>query len=85
MKKLSDEDLEIMLKNEYLVLSGEVSLSVINHLEKEIRKLEKAILKVGSLRPEFKRLLTIPGIGPVIALTICLETLSLESSHALKM
>jgi transposase len=73
VKKLSDADLEVMLKNEYLVLSGKVNISVINHLEKEIRKLEKAILKVGSLKTEFKRLLTIPGIGPIIALTICFE------------
>ena len=73
VKKLTDEDLEEMLENEYLVLSGKTNISVMSHLEKEIRKLEKAILKVGRLKPEFKRLLSIPGIGEVIALTICLE------------
>lgn len=73
VKKLSDQDLEEMLENEYLVLSGKTNISVMSHLKKEIRKLEKAILKVGRLKPEFKRLLTIPGIGEVIALTICLE------------
>ena len=73
VKKLSDEDLEEMLENEYLILSGKANISVMNHLKKEIRKLAKAILRVGRLRPEFKRLLTIPGVGEVIALTICLE------------
>jgi transposase len=73
VKKLTDEDLEEMLENEYLVLSGKTNISVMNHLKKEIRKLEKAILKVGRLKPEFKRLLSIPGTGEVIALTICLE------------
>jgi transposase len=78
VKKLSDEDLEEMLENEYLVLSGKTNISVISHLKKEIRKLEKAILKVGRLKPEFKRLMTIPGIGDVIALTISLELGSLS-------
>jgi transposase len=73
VKSLSDEDVEKMLEHEYLVLSGKANISVMNHLKKEIRKLEKAILKVARLKPEFKRLLTLPGIGEVIALTICLE------------
>lgn len=73
VKKLSNEDVEKMLENEYLVLSGQANISVIKHLRVEIRKLEKAILKEARLKPEFKRLLTLPGIGEVIALTICLE------------
>jgi len=73
VKKLSHEDVEKMLENEYLVLSGQVNISVINHLKVEIEKLEKVILKKARLKLEFKRLLTVPGIGVVIALTICLE------------
>jgi transposase len=73
VKKLSDEDVEKMLENEYLVLSGQANISVIKHLKVEIQKLEKAILKEARLKPEFKILLTVPGIGEVIALTICLE------------
>jgi transposase len=73
VKKLSDEDVEKMLEDEYLVLSGQTNISVINHLKVEIEKLEKVILKKARLKPEFKRLLTVPGIGEVIALTICLE------------
>lgn len=73
VKKLSDDDLEKMLENEFLVLSGQVNISVMRHLKEEIGKLEKAILKVGRLKLEFKKLLTIPGIGKVIALTICYE------------
>lgn len=73
VKKLSDEDVEKMLENEFLLLSGKANISVIKHLSVEIGKLEKVILKAACLKPEFKRLLTIPGIGDVIALTICLE------------
>jgi transposase len=74
VKKLSEEDVEKMLENEYLILSGQANISVMKHLKAEIKKLEKVILKKARLKPEFKRLLTIPGIGEVIALTICLET-----------
>lgn len=73
VKKLSDEDVEKMLSNEYLVLSSKVNISVMEHLKAEIAKLEKVILKAARLKPEFKRLLTVPGIGEVIALTICFE------------
>jgi transposase len=74
VKTLSDEDIEKMLEDEYLVLSGQANISVMKHLKVEIQKLEKVILKAARLKPEFKRLLTVPGIGEVIALTICLET-----------
>jgi len=60
VKKLSHEDMEKMLEDEYLVLSGQANLSVINHLKIEIEKLEKVILKQARLKPEFKRLLTLP-------------------------
>lgn len=73
VKKLSSEDVEKMLENEYLALSGQANISVIKHLKVEIGKLEKAILKEARLKPEFKKLLTLPGIGEVIGLTICLE------------
>lgn len=73
VKQLSDEDVEELLEHEYLILSGKANISVMDHLRKEIKKLERAILKEGRLKPEFKKLLTIPGIGEVIALTIAYE------------
>jgi transposase len=70
---LSDQDVDELLEQEYLILSGKANISVMNHLSKEIAKLEKAILKVARLKPEFKKLLTMPGIGKVLALTISYE------------
>ena len=70
---LSDQEVDELLEHEYLILSGKINISVMNHLSKEIAKLEKSILKVARLKPEFKKLLTIPGIGNVIALTIAYE------------
>jgi len=73
VKQLCDQDVEELLEHEYLILSGKANTSVMNHLSKEITKLEKAILKAARLKPEFKKLLTIPGIGKVIALTVAYE------------
>jgi transposase len=73
VKQLSDKDVEQLLEHEYLILSGKANISVMDHLKTEIRKLERAILKEARLKVEFKKLLTIPGIGIVIALTIAYE------------
>jgi transposase len=72
-KGLSDEELKDMFDHHYLVLSGQVSLSVVKHLSEQIQRLEKAILKIGRIKPEFNKLLTIPGIGKILALTIAFE------------
>jgi transposase len=73
VKQLSDKDVEQLLEHEYLILSGKANISVMDHLKAEIRKLERAILKEARLKVEFKKLLMIPGIGIVIALTIAYE------------
>jgi len=43
-----------MLENEYLVLSGQVNISVINHLKVEIEKIRESDLKKARLKLEFK-------------------------------
>jgi transposase len=63
VKQLSDEDVEQLLEQEYLILSGQANISVMNHLKEEIHKLERVILKVGRLKPEFKKLLTVSHSG----------------------
>jgi transposase len=73
VKKLSEEDVEELLEQEYLILSGQANISVMHHVEKEIHKLERVILRAGRLKAEFRKLLTIPGIGTIIALTIAYE------------
>lgn len=73
VKQLSDEDVEDLLDHEYLVLSGKADISVVRHIQEEILILEKTIVKEARLKPEFKILLGIPGIGKVLALTIVFE------------
>jgi transposase len=53
---------------------SKVNLSVVRSLEAEIATLEKVIKERVSLKPAFRYLLTVSGIGPILALTIMLET-----------
>lgn len=73
VKKLSEEELERFLEHEYLLLSGQTDISVIRCFDAEIKKLENRILEKCRLKPQFKQLSTVPGIGDVIASTICFE------------
>jgi len=50
------------------------SLAVVRCLTEQILALEKVILAQVKLRPEFTKLLTVDGIGPILGLTIMLET-----------
>ena len=57
-----------------LVLMGQTNIESIRFLTKQIREIEKVVLKEAILRPEYEKLLTVPGIGKVLGLTIMLET-----------
>lgn len=58
----------------YVAESICVMLPVERLLTAQIREIEKIALKQARLRPEFNLLLTAPGIGDVLALTIMCET-----------
>jgi transposase len=49
-------------------------LAVLHTVAQEVERLEAAALKAVQLRPEFTILKTIKGVGPILALTIMLET-----------
>jgi transposase len=74
VKRLTDEEAQAMLAHPELSLAVECSLAVLRCLLAQIAKLEKAALAQARLRDEFRVLLTVPGIGRVLALTIMLET-----------
>ena len=60
--------------NEDLLLSGIVTKESIDFFGQKIKAIEKTILSRVKLKPEYKSLLTIPGVGKILALTIMLET-----------
>jgi transposase len=57
-----------------LVLALKANLAVMNSADAQIEILEKAVQDRVKLRPQFRFLKTVPGIGPILALTIMLET-----------
>jgi transposase len=61
-------------KDSYLYYSAISNLTIQQTLAKEIYQLEKQVLKAVSLQDSFQLLLTMKGIGPILGLTIMLET-----------
>lgn len=55
-------------------LALEVTVAVMQHLAEQITQVERAVHDRVKLRPAFQSLLTVPGIGQTLALTIMLET-----------
>lgn len=73
IKGLSGEDAERLFDSAFLVLAAKSNISTIGFLTEKIKRIEKEVRSVVKLREEFKRLLTMPGIGDILALTIMLE------------
>lgn len=49
------------------------SVGIIQHCEEEIDRIEALIGKKFKVRKDFERLMTVPGIGQILGLTIMLE------------
>lgn len=73
IKGLDEKDVERMVSDAYLRLSIMASLSTVRHLAVRIEEIERTLFGRIRLRDDFKGLLTVPGIGLVLGLTIMLE------------
>jgi len=78
VKKLTQELIREQFDDLNLALAIESNLSVMNVLDTQIKVLEQAILQQAKLDPRYRYLLSIGGIGPILALTIMLETGKIE-------
>jgi transposase len=75
VKRLKEDRVHPFLEeNEDLALAGRVSKETIDFLTRKIQAIEAIIVKRVELKESYKYLLTLPGIGKVLALTIMLET-----------
>ncbi len=74
IKRLGAEEVEGILTDADVALAAKANLSVMRSLEAEIATLERVVKERVKLRPAFRYLLTVSGIGPILALTIMLET-----------
>jgi transposase len=73
IRNLTVADLRQLLREEYLFLSAQTNLDTIAFLIQQIKALEKAIKKKVKLDKAFEQLMTVPGIGFILAMTIMLE------------
>jgi transposase len=79
LKKLTEDPAAELLKDqEELALAGKVSKETIDCLTRQIQRIEKAVQNKVVLKEPFSKLLTLPGVGVILALTILLETGPIE-------
>jgi transposase len=73
IKQFDAEDLQQLLQEEHKVLSAQANLDSISFYAQQIRRLEKVIKNKIKVKKEFQYLMTVPGIGNILAMTIMLE------------
>lgn len=73
IKRLNETDADQLFDNPFLILTARNQISVINFLSGKIKEIEKAVMSHVKMKPEFEVLLTMPGIGIILGLTIMLE------------
>lgn len=74
LKKLTSADLDERITGPELRLAMASTLAVIDTLNVEINRLEKVVRKHAKLKPQYRLLRSIAGVGEILALTIMYET-----------
>lgn len=79
VKRLKQDMVHPFLQdNEDIALSGKASKETIDFLTKKIREIESAIEKKAMLTSNYRHLLSMPGVGKILGLTIQLESGPIE-------
>jgi len=74
IKGLDTRKVDELLAEGDPALSVKANLSVMRSANEQTELLERAVTERVKLRPQFRYLKTVPGIGTILALTIMLET-----------
>jgi transposase len=74
IKGLDVQQVDELLPQGDLALAVKANLAVMLSADEQSEILERTILQRVQLRPQFRFLKTVPGIGEILALTIMLET-----------
>ncbi len=74
VRHLTDEEVDVLLPEPDLALAVKSNLAVMQCLQEQIERLEKTAQARVRLREAYQGLLTVDGIGKILALTIMLET-----------
>jgi transposase len=72
--QLKEEDISALMGEENLAMAANANLTVLRSVDEQIKAIEKVVKAKAKLRPEFRMLKTVPGIGDILALNIALET-----------
>jgi len=79
IRKLDDAAIGQVCRGEVaLALAIKSNLAVLRCLDEQISRLEEVVLKQAKLKPEFRKLLTVDGIGDILGMTIMYEAGSME-------
>lgn len=79
VKRLKEDRISPLLEgNDDIQLAGSISKDTIDYLSRKIKSIEKTIESKIELSSPYARLLSIPGVGKILALTIMLETGSIS-------
>jgi len=73
IKKLDKPDADTLFKDPFCILAAGNTIATIRFLTTRIAEIEKAVKAHIQLTPQFRYLLTTPGIGEILGLTIMLE------------
>ena len=73
VKKLSTSEIKTLFPDPEMRVAVAASVGLITHLQNEIKEIEAMITRKLKIRKEFIKLLTMPGIGQILGLTIMLE------------
>jgi len=74
IKRLDVHQVDELLPEGDLALAVKANLAVMSSADEQTEILERTIIQRVQLRPQFRFLKTVPGIGEILALTIMLET-----------
>jgi len=73
VKRLDEEWAKDLFQEEHLFLAVDTSAGLIRYLGERIKRIEAVVKSRVKLRKEFEGLLTLPGVGDILGLTIMLE------------
>jgi transposase len=74
VKQLTEEAVDAAFADANLALAVKSNWKVLAFLQEQIARLEAAVHGQVKLKPGYQKLLTVPGIGKILAATIMLET-----------
>jgi transposase len=74
----TDRVAPLLEANDDLALAGKVSKDSIDFLTRQIKTVERVVVKKTELRGTYSKLLGLPGVGKILGLTIMLETGSIS-------